>query len=151
MANTMATVSALPEMGVKQRLQDPYKMCRLCFQSPGIHDVSVAPFYLQAIKQLYNIVVSSDSFNALLFCCSCIFCDWTNQNVVHLFVYFLLWRMTKLDSTSGQIHKIGMQKMYWVHSRIFQPSRIGESWTTCLYKAYRNDRTGMLLFCNLCI
>lgn len=56
MANAMEIT--LPEVGVKQRLQDPYKMCRLCFQLPGVHDVSKAPILLQAIQQLYNIEVS---------------------------------------------------------------------------------------------
>lgn len=53
----MATAQS--EQPVKPLLHsDPYTMCRLCFQSPGIHDVSVAPVYLQAIKKLHNINVS---------------------------------------------------------------------------------------------
>lgn len=138
MANTMATVSALPEMGVKQRLKDPFKTCRLCFQTPGTHDVSVAPFYLQAIKQLYNIVVSSTP-NAFFFdeCFStCIFC-WYFELIE------MLMLLPLLDWTKGQIHKIGMRKMYWIDTRIFNASGIGKSWTACLFEAYRNVRTGM--------
>lgn len=58
MANAVEGVLALPQMAVKQRLQDPYKMCRLCFQSPGKLDVSQVPVILAAIKQLYDISVS---------------------------------------------------------------------------------------------
>lgn len=58
MENITESVIPLPEMGSRQRLQDPFKMCRLCFQTPGEHDVSKSPLYLQAIQNLYKIIVS---------------------------------------------------------------------------------------------
>lgn len=72
MANAVDNVLALPEVGVKQRLQDPYKMCRLCFQTPGIHDVSKAPLILQAIKQLYDVEVSCQHYSHTLHAFMCI-------------------------------------------------------------------------------
>lgn len=64
MANAVGAM-ALPQKGVKQRLQDPYKMCRLCFQSPGTHDVLKLPLCLQAIKKLYDIEVSAPSLSTM--------------------------------------------------------------------------------------
>lgn len=76
----MATAQS--EQPAKQILQDPFRMCRLCFQTPGVHDVSIAPAYLQAIKNLHNIIVS-----AFIFSKSIIYCDV----FIHLFCVCMLF------------------------------------------------------------
>lgn len=75
---TMASMMASTTLSIvnKQRLQDPYKMCRLCFQTRGDMDVTTAPLLLQAIKKLYDIDVSVWVFKSKI----CFFFFWTFIN-----------------------------------------------------------------------